>query len=1299
MPMSLLEAVLRRKKQQDRGKKVESAASIVLRNAASSAASSTSQRGSVSQRAQFLERYFDDSDALKAEGADRGWLHVTTLILKEQLDQQLAQLVQKHSVVDLLYRSEGDGTSRTVLEVGEAGREVWRGSKWIVVENTVSWRAAGGEERGLVQLPAETVLFAPKKAQEIQAAADEEAARAGRGISGDHAVQVPIPNELTEAADVADVIFSVTNIDELLSKIPLEKLFCFLFYSDSGGSTQNTQLWMGKHWVDGTIRNAKRGIFWTGRCRIHQGAIIARECNDLLLACTGINPRVWEKRVHLAIKTMSIKRQDISTGLSSWMNNYLEEVRGARPPEKLDALLRLFRVPDATLEVLKSLYMPIDEEEAFIFCTPGNAKKVRTSIHRLTAGFRAPSWSRWTTFVTEMGKFLLCVLFYVHLVVGRLYGDQVKLKDETCTNNIKGASRQKDDSFLLYVSGYFEYIIGQPVEHYLKTELKKQPRNRTEVRTALENDVNGVLLRLQDIESTLKELKLLIHVNLSEEQEATVYMFCVSAELAVRAAEVQFSWRFGTHKDIHEAFMERYIAGQEDLESLMSFDASEIHDSDPGYYCLASLQQYLQQFSDVNTRKRMLRRFMQMIHQEKRRNKGVETKVQRVKRKAKVGVGHRAMKNIVAYQMRSDFNASLNRVQADALQAEMIKEPPRSKRYCYRRSIDIFKSKLWKLKLGEKGKKGEKTVLEKGCNSVTLADMGLVEEALQEEALARLDGGASAIGSTTASSSTHDNTKDNQEDHDPVRDPLCAKQEHEFFTGLKKRVETDLEKSVLYKSAAEKNLEGLCRRWLQKIKYHPSEIRVSPRLVHRIERQVCSACRAARKKISERSTDSLELGVDEADADREEAVDEVDEEDDRIDDETADAPPTVFLLVFHLPVDGASASSCIDNTTKVSMLTMRIDLKCSDFSGVWVEKPNPLQEDRYVATRDIVHSVPLLKEEQFMNSSVKIYKAKIYGEVVDKKLMLRVQRGAEVVVNSRKGKATTTTISGTNTSDNSLLSRMLREGKRLAIKRQHEQDRPAGEVKHKRRKVVEEASSSTSKKDIIDKAVAIDEEVDLKAKMQKEAFINAVGNKSPGKSMKGMYSSMTLGKDKVQDLETAKSIINEWLCNVQIEGMKIADASSQTTFKMRGRLTDTLRVAVDSTRRLRFLQIIRDTSIDIMSTAKSSAHRKFNYPEDEWMHVSYLCALWALRARFICDRAGKFLADSRYKCRDPARLAEEYEEYIADCVHHGRNSWKHLKGENAKSMQRAMRLCDESLAVLEVGREEFEFDDFPDHPE
>ncbi|CAD7964833.1 unnamed protein product [Amoebophrya sp. A25] len=291
--MSYFKKILKAAKAVEEGKCLDSAVSSMLARVEEE---KRARDAAEAEKMSFLEAYSDSSEQTKlGDGRQRKRAKVTILV-EEAAKEQIKKVIASPSHCEPTYRKEADGSSRGVLMAGECGREVWRGSKLLIQEASLSWRTAGCTEKVEAFVPHPPIIFAPKgKWYEL---AQEDGPPPGEAADE---WEVPSPNSLPEAADFADIILQTTDLHYIFGDCPLGKLAAFLFYTDSGGSTLSQALWIGRFCTDGTLGDvAKKFVFWSGRCRIHQGAICGREAADMLLTLSSIRPRTWEKRTHLA---------------------------------------------------------------------------------------------------------------------------------------------------------------------------------------------------------------------------------------------------------------------------------------------------------------------------------------------------------------------------------------------------------------------------------------------------------------------------------------------------------------------------------------------------------------------------------------------------------------------------------------------------------------------------------------------------------------------------------------------------------------------------------------------------------------------------------------------------------------------------------------------------------------------------------------------------------------------------------------------------------------------------------------
>ncbi|CAD7964835.1 unnamed protein product [Amoebophrya sp. A25] len=184
----------------------------------------------------------------------------------------------------------------------------------------------------------------------------------------------------------------------------------------------------------------------------------------------------------------------------------------------LAELLKQMRAPKEQKKYLKSVEI-ISGERAYFRVHKKSIKETRAAIHSLRKALKAPSWSRWITFATALQKMLAAMVFSIAVIVGRLYGDQLKIKEDYVPNHLTLKERRRDDNFTLCTSGHFVHELRKPVDHYLLSELGDKIRPRDQIRRTFRLDCEEVRLCFEDIATTTRQIELITQQSpLSPEQ-------------------------------------------------------------------------------------------------------------------------------------------------------------------------------------------------------------------------------------------------------------------------------------------------------------------------------------------------------------------------------------------------------------------------------------------------------------------------------------------------------------------------------------------------------------------------------------------------------------------------------------------------------------------------------------------------------------------------------------------------------------------------------------------------------------
>ncbi|CAD7970855.1 unnamed protein product [Amoebophrya sp. A25] len=121
--------MLQRDQATARGKVVDDPAQMVLPNGNASS-SRQAEAGTSKEAGPLLDKHFDQSQRIEPKKDARRFQKLATLLKKETL-VGIKKLTQDPAATDIGYRLEPDGTSRGILEAGESGREVRRGTKCV----------------------------------------------------------------------------------------------------------------------------------------------------------------------------------------------------------------------------------------------------------------------------------------------------------------------------------------------------------------------------------------------------------------------------------------------------------------------------------------------------------------------------------------------------------------------------------------------------------------------------------------------------------------------------------------------------------------------------------------------------------------------------------------------------------------------------------------------------------------------------------------------------------------------------------------------------------------------------------------------------------------------------------------------------------------------------------------------------------------------------------------------------------------------------------------------------------------
>ncbi|CAD7964837.1 unnamed protein product [Amoebophrya sp. A25] len=456
-----------------------------------------------------------------------------------------------------------------------------------------------------------------------------------------------------------------------------------------------------------------------------------------------------------------------------------------------------------------------------------------------------------------------------------------------------------------------------------------------------------------------------------------------------------FDWRFGTATDIHEEFMEDYLAGLRTWADLRDMDLPVPNQGDAGAYCLLSLRNWLEHNCSTDEEKiDHLTSFLKRMNAEKRRNKGVELKAQRSKRAAKNHSQWRGMTTIRHEVTRGDLNSKLGRVEAEEI-AEKNPPEPKKKRHSYRRGVDLLRSKRMREANEQRAAGASPVKINKTFNSYSCDEQRREAVRLMYSHAVEGVGGADE---KLPAKQEWDSDDEEEEEEVVKRDPVNVEQEKSYYKGIKSAVQrkwtTDKRTDTSFHNLALQQT----RRWLQDVKYKPvGNLEVRPRQPHPVELSLAAACRAIRKKKSGKGDD--ELTVPEQ---LDDATDFFDENyDEEQDEDLLDAPTTCFVV--RLDSRGGDNNEQeqerllpVEDYSSEWLVTVRIDLQARDFSAVRVNIEERSDGQAFTLRREIAHSQKIFRDDRYKTATCKIWEALPRGRQDDGRTSLELKQGSLV---------------------------------------------------------------------------------------------------------------------------------------------------------------------------------------------------------------------------------------------------------------------------------------------------------------
>jgi len=178
---------------------------------------------------------------------------------------------------------------------------------------------------------------------------------------------------------------------------------------------------------------------------------------------------------------------------------------------------------------------------------------------------------------------------------------------------------------------------------------------------------------------------------------------------------ISFELRYGPYKDVHEKWMEEYLSGAQDVDSLLRGDWCEgIGGSgDSGLVSLQMLKLHVSSFSTREQQETALENVAQRIGKTSRVTKSIEEKLGRIKRHAKQDRSARNFTSADSVSTQHDWLSIKTMFEVEDLGAE-LKPVEAERRYLYKRAIDLKRKRRMKIR-NEKDAKSKK--IDKAGNS------------------------------------------------------------------------------------------------------------------------------------------------------------------------------------------------------------------------------------------------------------------------------------------------------------------------------------------------------------------------------------------------------------------------------------------------------------------------------------------------------------------------------------------------------------------------------------------------------
>ncbi|CAD7964843.1 unnamed protein product [Amoebophrya sp. A25] len=450
-----------------------------------------------------------------------------------------------------------------------------------------------------------------------------------------------------------------------------------------------------------------------------------------------------------------------------------------------------------------------------------------------------------------------------------------------------------------------------------------------------------------------------------------------------------------------------------------------------------------------------------------------------------------------------------------------------------------------------------------------------------------------------------------------------------------------------------------------------------------------SVVRALRQKQKENETaDEFRVVNDVEEEEQAELLDDNYADDDA--DEAFDLRQHISTILIKLTPPPPDELLDDDNAQQESrwLVTVRVDLKERDFSGVWCDVELDQEQGVYLQPRGgLLHS-PQLHAHDCYDWAFELFKCRLGGAVVDDVPEVRLFLGAKIQTKKSKAQAAKARVLEADFKFASKCEQLLYEKKQCStqaevIKRQKQP--AAAAVYHKKQKVAPHPRDKLLKEKQGGKPDAAE-----KTTIKKVEGVKASGS-SPAKKMKEKLDSAADHKE--QQARTRQKISRD-ISHLQTEGFVTKDGSSADTYKTKGRHADNLMCNVQPPYEKLCLECLRKRGPSFIVKGTTYAKRKFGLQEDCHVRSAELAALWAVRVRFILERVKPWLKSDDFRCVDKQKLVRDFEEATSPALETGQKSWANLVRDQKTTYTKCLTLDDWCLQHLDSGANNKEYEDW-----